>query len=69
MFVEIARRVVTAARYRHPVGTELRVYLGPEEAGDLLHSQVERFDVRVLEERATAMRAILLEKGGWRDTD
>jgi len=62
------RRVVTAALYRHPAGTELRVYLGPETSDDLLNSQVERFDIRVLEERAAALRAILVEKG-WRDAE
>jgi hypothetical protein len=36
------RRVVTAALYGHPGGTELRVYFEPESAGDLLHSLVER---------------------------
>jgi hypothetical protein len=60
------RRVVTAALYSHPAGTELRVYFEPESAGDLLHSQVERFDVRVLEDKATALRDVLLAKG-WRD--
>jgi hypothetical protein len=62
------RRIVTAALYHHPAGTELRVYLEPESADDLLHSQVERFDVGVLETRAEALRMILLEKG-WRDAD
>ena len=61
-----ARRVVTAALYSHPVGTELRVYFEPEGAGDLLQSDVERFDVGRLEEKAAEMRKALLEKG-WRD--
>jgi hypothetical protein len=59
-------RIVTAALYDHPVGTELRVYLEPESANDLLNSHVERFDIGVLETRAEALRAILLEKG-WTD--
>jgi hypothetical protein len=58
-----ARRVVTAALYSHPVGTELRVYFEPEGAGDLLHSQVERFDVASLETKAEALRDVLREKG------
>ena len=58
-----ARRVVTAALYSHPAGTELRFYFESEGAGDLLHSQVERFDVSVLEDRAARSRASLLEKG------
>jgi hypothetical protein len=60
------RRVVTAALYKHPAGTELRVDLGPESAGDPLHSQVERFDIGVIEARGEALRAVLLEKG-WLD--
>jgi hypothetical protein len=59
-------RIVTAALYGHPAGTELRVYLEPEAAGDLLHSHVERFDAGVLETRAEALRVMLLEKG-WTD--
>jgi hypothetical protein len=43
-----------------------RVYFEPESANDLLHSQVERFDIGALEEPAAALRQILLEKG-WRD--
>ena len=58
-----ARRVVTAALFSHPAGTELRVYFEPEEAGDLLHSQVERFDVSVLEQKAAEMREALRVKG------
>ena len=49
-------------------GTELRVYRGPESADDLQYSQVERFDIGVLETRAEALRIVLLEKG-WRDAD
>jgi hypothetical protein len=60
------RRVVTAALYTHPAGTELRVYFEPESAGDLLHSLVEGFDIPVLDKRAAALRATLLEKG-WVD--
>ena len=60
------RKIVMAALYRHVAGTELRVYLGPESANDFLHSQVERLDVNVLEERATVLRYVLLENG-WRD--
>lgn len=60
------RKIVVAALYRHVAGTELRVYLEPESANDLLHSQVERLDIGVLENRATVLRQILLEKG-WRD--
>jgi hypothetical protein len=58
-----ARRVVTAALYSHSAGTELRVFFEPERADDLLHSQVERFDVRALEERAAQLRQVLLERG------
>ena len=55
-----------AALYRHVAGTELRVYVELESANDLLHSQVERLDSSVLEDRATALRQILIEKG-WLD--
>jgi hypothetical protein len=58
-------RVVAAALYEHPAGTELRVYFEPEERDDLLHSQVHRFDVGPLEERANALRDLLREKGWW----
>lgn len=61
-----ARRVVTAALFPHPAGTELRVYFEPESAGDLIASQVERFDVSVLEAKAAAMRETLRAKG-WID--
>jgi hypothetical protein len=57
------RRVVTAALYRHVAGTELRVYFEPVSADHVLYSQVERFDVGVLKGRATALRAMLVEKG------
>lgn len=57
------RRIVTAALYSHPAGTELRVYFEPESADDLLHSQVERFDVDALEAKAATIRAALREKG------
>lgn len=63
-----ARRIVTAALFSHPAGNELRVYFEPEEAGDLLHSQVERLDLSVLEDKAAEMRHMLLEKG-WTDVD
>jgi len=59
------KRVVTAALFSHPCGTELRVYFEPESAGDLLHSQVERFDIGVLEEKA-ALKARLDADGSWR---
>jgi len=58
-----ALRVVTAALYSHPVGTELRVFFEPESAGDLLHSQVERFDIAALHDKADVMREALREKG------
>jgi hypothetical protein len=58
------RRIVTAALHRPHVAAELRVYVEPESANDLPHSQVERFDVRVLKKRATVLRRILLEKDG-----
>jgi len=61
-----ARRVVTAALYSHPLGTELRVFFEPESAGDLLHSHLERFDVTALQEKAALMREALREKG-WLD--
>jgi hypothetical protein len=59
-------KVAVAALYEHPAGTELRVYLEPESADDLLHSQVDRFDVGTLEDKAATLRVVLLEKG-WRE--
>ena len=58
-------KVVAAALYEHPAGRELRVYFEPENADDLLHSQVERFDFAVLEEKAEELGAVLREKGWW----
>lgn len=46
------RAIVTAALYKHPAGTELRVFLGPESADDVLHTDRERFDVGALEAQA-----------------
>jgi hypothetical protein len=57
------RRVMAAGLYTHTGGTELRVYFEPESAGDLLHSQVERFDVRALEDKAATLRDVLRAKG------
>lgn len=59
------RRVVAAALYEHPHGTELRVYFEPKDRDDVLHSQVDRFDVGALEMRADTLREILRDKGWW----
>jgi hypothetical protein len=44
MALQGAQRVVAAALYEHPVGTELRVYFEPEDRDDVLQSYVERID-------------------------
>jgi hypothetical protein len=49
--------------YKNPYGLELRVFLEPEEKSDLLMSEVARFDFTPLEEKATSLREVLLEKG------
>jgi len=49
----------------HSVGN-LRMFLGPEDENNLLHSELARFDFTPLEDKATAMREVLIEKG-WRD--
>jgi hypothetical protein len=59
-------QIVTAAIYHHIAGQELRVFLGPEDANDLLHSELARFDYTPLEEKAAALREVLIEKG-WTD--
>ena len=59
------QRVVAAALYQHPHGTELRVYFEPEERDDVLESQVEQFNVDALETRANTLRDTLREKGWW----
>jgi hypothetical protein len=58
-------RVIAAGLYEHPGGTDLRVYFEPEERGDLLQSDVQRFDVGALEDKAEALHNILREKGWW----
>ena len=42
---------------------ELRLFLEPEERNDLLWSSVERFDFTPLEEKASDLRSVLLDKG------
>jgi hypothetical protein len=59
------QRVVAAALYEHPGGTELRIYFEPEERDDLLQSEVQRLDVAALEQKAEMLRTILKEKGWW----
>lgn len=63
------QRVVAAALYQHPGGTELRVYFEPEERDDLLQSEVNRFDAGALETKAETLRGILREKGWWELTN
>jgi hypothetical protein len=58
-------KVVTAALYEHLVGRELRVYFEPRERRRALHSQVERFDCAMVEQKAEELGTILREKG-WR---
>jgi hypothetical protein len=48
---------------RDAAGRELRVYFEPESAADVLHSQGERFDFAVLEQKAEELRAILQGEG------
>ena len=49
--------------YKHPHGQELRVFLGDESAGNLLHSELARWDFSPLEEKATSIREVLTS--GW----
>ena len=42
------------------------MFLEPEEKNDLLWSEVARFDFTPLQEKATALREVLIEKG-WTD--
>jgi len=63
---EFRAQIITAAIYRHPLGQELRMFLGAEADNNLLHSEPAGFDFTALEERATALREVLLEKG-WAD--
>ena len=57
------KKVARAALYRHPVGTELRIYLEAEDRDDLLHSEVHANDVGILEERASNVRSVLRGQG------
>jgi hypothetical protein len=55
--------MITAAIYKHPHGQELRVFIEPEEKNDLLWSELAQFDFTPLEQKASDLRAVLLEKG------
>lgn len=57
------QRVVAAALYKHPGGTELRVYFEPEDRDDLLQSEVQRVDVTALEQKAEMSRDIPAREG------
>ena len=48
------------------LGWELRCDLEPEERGDLLHTEVHKSDVVVLEAKARALRELLRDQG-WDD--
>lgn len=61
------RKTAVAALYRHPIGTELRIYIEPEERDDLLHSEVHANDIGILEERANDVR-IVLRGQGWTES-
>ena len=61
---QFRRQIITAAICQHVVGHELRVFLGDEGENNLLHSELARFDRSPLEEKATSLREVLLEKGG-----
>ena len=56
-------QIVTAATYKHTHSRELRVFLEPEEKGDLLMSEVARIDFTPLRDKAASLRDVLLEKG------
>ena len=56
-------QVICAAIYKHPHGQELRVFLEPEENADLLWSELAPWDFSPLEQKASDLRAVLLEKG------
>jgi hypothetical protein len=55
-------RVVAAALYRHPAGTELAVYMEPENVDDVLETRVA-LNVVELEQRADVLKGMLIEKG------
>jgi hypothetical protein len=46
-----------------PLRPRAPVFIEPEDRNDLLHSEVARFDFTPLEEKATSLREVLLEKG------
>ena len=58
-------QIITAAIYTHPLpnACELRVFLGDEGDNNQLHSELARWDFTPLEEKATSLREVLLEKG------
>lgn len=49
-------QIITAAIYSHPAVQELRVFLEPEEAGNLLHSELARFDFTRSRRRRQSLR-------------
>jgi hypothetical protein len=55
-------QIITAAIYKHPHGQELRVFLGAEEDGNLLHSELVQWEFTPPEEKAASLREGLLEK-------
>src|SRR5205814_85261 len=59
-------RIIAAALYRHPAGTELRVYFEPEHADDVIESRVERGEGSSLVVRSDELRHRLARKG-WAD--
>jgi len=59
-------QIIAPAIYRHPYGQELGVFLEPEDAGNLLHSELARFDYTPLEDKATSLREVLL-MSGWNE--
>jgi hypothetical protein len=55
-------RLIVAEIHRHPVGRELVVTFGGDDA-DVLETRFERLNFSALERRADELRAVLLEKG------
>jgi hypothetical protein len=56
-------QIIQAALYAHPHGQERRVFIEPEEAGNLLHSELARIDFDPLWRKAVDLRDVLLGKG------
>ena len=60
--------VTAAALYEHGIGAELRVYVEPNDADNVVYTCTERCNVAALEAKARELRSRLVQRG-WRDVE